>query len=202
MTKKNKVLQTSLVFIGVLLILGTYFLYPAIKKNTFKKDLVQKQMNNKSKIDSNEEKTIEGNIFENIEYKGIYNLNKEFTVKSKKAFVFDEKPDIVHMKNMKVVLYMDDGRKITITSDEGTYNKVTYDSYFVNNVKATDGKIEIKSNNLDLIATEDFASAYNDVFFTDDKSTLRADKVDYDFTTKNYYISMFNNKKIKIKLIQ
>ena len=106
------------------------------------------------------------------------------------------------MKNMKVALHMDDGRIITITSDEGKYNKITYDSYFVNNVKATDGTIIITSNNLDMIATEDFASAYNNVFFTDDKSTLHADQVDYDFTTKNYYISMFSSKKIKIKLIQ
>ena len=202
MTKKNKVLQTFLVFIGVLLILGTYFLYPAVKKNTYKKDLVQKQTNKKSIIDGSEKNEIDGNVFENIEYKGIYNLNKEFTIKSKKAFVYDEKPDIVHMTNMKVILIMDDGRIITITSDEGKYNKVTYDSYFVNNVKATDGKIKITSNNLDLIATEDFVSAYNNVFFTDSQSTLRADKVDYDFTTKNYYISMFNNKKIKIKLVQ
>ena len=164
--------------------------------------MVQKQTNKKSIIDGSEKNEIDGNVFENIEYKGIYNLNKEFTIKSKKAFVYDEKPDIVHMTNMKVILIMDDGRIITITSDEGKYNKVTYDSYFVNNVKATDGKIKITSNNLDLIATEDFVSAYNNVFFTDSQSTLRADKVDYDFTTKNYYISMFNNKKIKIKLVQ
>ena len=37
MTKKNKVLQTFLVFIGVLLILGTYFLYPAVKKKYLQK---------------------------------------------------------------------------------------------------------------------------------------------------------------------
>ena len=103
---------------------------------------------------------------------------------------------------MKATIRMSDGRIVTITSDLGTYNKVTYDSYFEQNVKATDGETVIESNNLDLISTKDFASAYNDVVLTDNESLLLADKVDYDFSTKNYHISMFNNKKIKMKLIK
>ena len=142
------------------------------------------------------------NTFENVEYKGIYNLDKEFTVKSEKAYILDENPEIVHMQTMVVVLQMNDGRIITITSDTGRYNKVTYDSYFVDNVKATDGSTIISSDNLDLIATKDFATAYNDVILKDKKSSLQADKVDYDFVTKKYAISMFDKEKIKIKLVQ
>ena len=196
MTTNKKVLQIVLVSIGFFLILGTYFFYPMIKKNTFKEDMVQKET---VIIDDS---IAEGNAFENIEYKGIFDLNKEFTVMSKKAFILNEKPEIVHMTNMKVTLHMKDGRIIIITSDKGTYNKITYDSYFVDNVKATDGTTVISSNNLDLISTKDFASVYNDVILTDNKNSLYADKLDYDLTTKKYYISMFGNKKIKMKLVQ
>ena len=180
------------------MILGTYFFYPMIKKNTFKQDVIQKESN----IVSDDSKEVKGNTFENVEYKGIYDLNKEFTIRSKKAFILNEKPEIVHMTNMQVLLHMNDGRIVTITSDKGKYNKITYDSYFVDNVKATDGTTIISSKNLDLIASKDFASIYNDVVLIDDKSSLRADKIDYDFVTKNYYISMFSKKKIKMKLIQ
>ena len=197
MILSRKSLQTALVLFGFLLILATYFLYPLLKQKTFKKSIVEKQ----STIvdDDNENKS---NTFENVEYKGIYNLDKEFTVKSEKAYILDENPEIVHMQTMVVVLKMNDGRIITITSDTGRYNKVTYDSYFVDNVKATDGSTIISSDNLDLIATKDFATAYNDVILKDKKSSLQADKVDYDFVTKKYSISMFDKEKIKIKLVQ
>ena len=198
MTINKKILQIFLLSIGFLLILGTYFFYPMMKKNTFKQDIIQKESN----IVSDDSKEVKGNTFENVEYKGIYDLNKEFTIRSKKAFILNEKPEIVHMTNMKVLLYMNDGRIVSITSDRGKYNKITYDSYFVDNVKATDGTTIISSKNLDLIASKDFARAYNDVVLIDDKSSLHADKVDYDFATKNYYISMFSKKKIKMKLIQ
>ena len=197
MILSRKSLQTALVLFGFLLILATYFLYPLLKQKTFKKSIVEKQS---AIVDDDAEN--KSNTFENVEYKGIYNLDKEFTVKSEKAYILDENPEIVHMQTMVVVLQMNDGRIITITSDTGRYNKVTYDSYFVDNVKATDGSTIISSDNLDLIATKDFATAYNDVILKDKKSSLQADKVDYDFVTKKYAISMFDKEKIKIKLVQ
>ena len=197
MILSRKSLQAALVLFGFLLILATYFLYPLLKQKTFKKSIVEKQS---AIVDDDAEN--KSNTFENVEYKGIYNLDKEFTVKSEKAYILDENPEIVHMQTMVVVLKMNDGRIITITSDTGRYNKVTYDSYFVDNVKATDGSTIISSDNLDLIATKDFATAYNDVILKDKKSSLQADKVDYDFVTKKYAISMFDKEKIKIKLVQ
>ncbi len=197
MILSRKILQTTLILFGLLLILATYFLYPLMKQKTFKKSVIEKQS-----IIVDDETDDKGNTFENVEYKGIYNLDKEFTVKSEKAYILNENPEIVHMTKMVVIMSMKDGRVVTITSDSGKYNKITYDSYFEDNVRATDGSTVISSDNLDLIATKDFASAYNDVILKDEKSSLQADKVDYDFVTKNYSISMFNKEKIKIKLVQ
>ena len=56
------------------------------------------------------------------------------------------------------------------------------------------------SDNLDLLATEDSVTVYNNVVMTNDVDSLQADKVKYDFETKSYLISMFGDKKIKIKL--
>ena len=235
MTRNNKIFQFFLLSLGFILIISTYFFYPMVKNNTFKKyladekksvldneivetesndlakvdadDLIETESNDLAKADTDDLIGTENNLkktntFDSIEYKGIYNLDKEFIIKSKKAYIYEIKPEIVHMRNMKATILMSDGRTVTITSDLGTYNKVTYDSYFEQNVKATDGETVIESNNLDLISTKDFASAYNDVVLIDNESLLLADKVDYDFSTKNYHISMFNNKKIKMKLIK
>jgi len=148
-------------------------------------------------IDSNER-----NTFENVEYKGLYDINKPFKVKSEKAYILIKDPDIIYMTNMHVTLHMDDGRVIIITSDKGIYNKVSYDCFFENNVKAIDGETTVLAENLDLLATEDSATVYNNVFLTNDKGSLRADKVYYDFETKYYQVSMFSDKKVKIKLIK
>ena len=275
MSKNNKI-QFTLIFVGLFLILATYFLYPEVKKNSLEKDSVKKESieNDKDKEISDKVKEIieeqlgiekskvteeanltndlgadnfatdkfilaleeefgstiskeeakkiitvgdaiefikdkeimkygqVDNLFENVEYEGMYDLDKKFTVKSEKAYILENKSDIVYMTNMKVSLNMTDGRIIIITSDKGSYNKATYDCYFQENVKATDGETTISSENLDLIATEDFVTIYNDVQLVSEENSLRADKIDYDFVKKNYRISMFDEEKVKIKLVE
>ena len=60
-----------------------------------------------------------------------------------------------------------------------------------------------KAENLDLLATNETASIYNNVILTSERGSLWADQVDYDFNNEKYQVSMFNNKgKVKIKLIE
>ena len=193
MTTNKKIVQLSLISIGLFLILATYFLYPKFMKEGVVED-------NMTKTDISDGK--ERNTFENVKYQGFYDIDKPYIVKAETAYILINDPDIVHMSNMHVALEMDDGRIIIITSDNGSYDKRTYDCFFENNVKAVDGETTVLSENLDLITTEDFATAYNDVFLTNDKGSLRADKIHYDFETKSYRVSMFSDKKVKIKLIK
>ena len=97
---------------------------------------------------------------------------------------------------------MNDGRIVNITSDKGKYNKTTYDCFFVNNVRAIDGETEILSENLDLVATENSVEIYNNVILNYATGSLRADKIDYNFETKYFKVSMFDDKAVKIKVIE
>ena len=198
MTANKRIVQLSLISIGLFLILATYFFYPQMIKNKFLEGKTVEDDLTKTDVIGSKER----NTFENVEYKGLYDMNKPFKVKSEKAYILIKEPDVVYMTNMYVTLDMDDGRVITITSDKGRYNKVTYDCFFENNVKAIDGKTTVLAENLDLLATEDSATVYNNVFLTNDSGSLRADKVYYDFETNHYQISMFSDKKVKIKLIK
>ena len=193
MTANKKIVQLSLISIGLFLILTTYFLYPKfLKEKVAKYDV--------TKTDTTE--STEYNTFENVKYQGFYDIDKPYIVKAETAYILINDPDIVHMSNMHVTLEMDDGRMIIITSDNGSYNKRTYDCFFENNVKAVDGETTVMAENIDLLATEDSAIVYNNVFLTNDKGSLRADKINYDFETKYYQISMFSDEKVKIKLIK
>ena len=198
MTANKRIVQLSLISIGLFLILATYFFYPKMIKNKFLEEETVKHGVTKTDITG----SLERNTFENVEYKGLYDINKPFKVKSEKAYILIKEPDVIYMTNMHVTLDMDDGRVIIITSDKGKYNKVTYDCFFENNVKAIDGETTVLAENLDLLATEDSATVYNNVFLTNDSGSLRADKVYYDFETNHYQISMFSDKKVKIKLIK
>ena len=197
MTSNRKIIQFSLISIGVLLILATYFLYPKIEKN---KLLEEEKIVKKDKDEIVIADKDEANIFEHVEYKGIYNIDTPFVINSDKANITKEEPDIVYMTNMSVILHLNDGRTVTITSDRGRYNKVTYDCYFENNVRAADGESLILAENLDLLSNKNTVSVYNDVVLTGNKGSLQADKINYDLSTRKFNISMFGDKKVKIKM--
>jgi len=192
MKKRNQKIQLGLIFVGFLLILITYLYFPYMKKTDY--------VENKTleKIDEQEEKT----SFESVEYKGLYNLDTPFTIGSKKAYIMNEEPNVVYMTSMHVELYLTDGRIVNIFSDEGKYNKETYDCFFEKNVRATDGETNIFAKNLDLLATKNVVQIYNNVKLMYPNGSLKADKIDYDFETKNFKVSMFNDQPVKMKVIK
>ena len=193
MKKEHQKTQIILISIGIFLILATYFFYPYMKKTQLAK--------NKSIQDDVIESTDEDQetTFENIQYQGIYDLDKTFTVNSEKAYILKNDPDIVYMTNMHVILYLSKGRVVNIVSSQGRYNKVTYDCFFEKNVKAVDGETKILAENLDLLATENLVNIYNNVRINYPTGSLEADKIDYDFETKYFKVSMFNDEDVKMK---
>lgn len=253
MTTNRKIAQLSLIMIGVLLILSTYFFYPAIKEGKFstvknvkenisvqkeieklekkeqalidqiqkkekyrssggvlRKGTLEKLRTDLEKISSSlakkrsdlekVEKLAKNNIFENVTYKG-ENAENPFTIYADRAEV-EENTNIVHMKTMLITIVLRDS-KWKIECATGTYNKVNYDIFCSENVKGTDGNTIIYSRNLDLL-NDKFLTIYNNVQIIDeDESSLYADKVNYDFESKLYHISMFDkDRSVKIKLIK
>ena len=196
MKQKQKKAQIILTSIGLILLLITYFYYPYMKKVKFTDNqVVQKDASNTPDID-------QGTSFENVQYEGVYQINKTFSVMSEKAHILNKEPDVVYMTNMHVILYLDNGRIVNILSNKGRYNKVTYDCFFEDDVRATDEETKIFSDNLDLIATEDSVKIYNNVIVNYPETSLRADKIDYDFVTKYFKVSMFDDKAVKIKVLK
>ena len=196
MKKKQRGVQFVLVSIGLLLLILTYFYYPSIKKDKLLKD--QSVNKDFQKVDDRDQAT----SFENLEYRGLYDLDKPFKVKSKEAYILNQEPDIVYMKNMYVILYLSDNRIVEITSLKGRYNKENYNCFFEQDVLAVDGETIITAENLDLLATKNIMKVYNDVNLDNATGSLQADKIDYNFETKYFKVSMFGDKAIKMKVIQ
>jgi|TARA_B110000196_G_C21131534_1_gene658709 lipopolysaccharide assembly outer membrane protein LptD (OstA) len=191
---KNKKIQVILFFSGFILIFLTYFLYPKVDKKLSERVIIED-----NQTETNEKTS---NTFKNVEYQGIYNFNNNFTIEAEMAQILKDDPDVVLMNNMEANIIMNDGRTVVIFGDKGNYNKQNYDSFFEDNVKVTDGETVILADNLDLVASEDFMLIYNNVSVTNDSGNLIADKINYNFDTKFYKITMYGNKKVKGKLIK
>ena len=85
MTKERKIIQFTLLSIGLLLILATYIFYPNFKEKQAGFDEKALSENEIFEEDSDSIKDEETNTFTNVEYKGFYNLTNPFSIKSDKA---------------------------------------------------------------------------------------------------------------------
>ena len=103
---------------------------------------------------------------------------------------------------MHVILNLSDGRIVEITSLRGRYNKVNYNCFFEQDVLATEGDTIITAKNLDLLSTENFVEIYNNVNLDYATGSLQADKIDYNFETKHFKVSMFDDKAVQMKIIR
>ena len=103
---------------------------------------------------------------------------------------------------MYVILYLKDNRTVEISSLEGRYNKINYNCYFEKDVRATDGETVITAENLDLLATENIMKVYNDVNLDDTTGSLQADSILYDLEKKYITVNNFDDKAVKMKVIQ
>ena len=198
MKTNRKLIQIFLVSIGFLIIIGTYLLYPKIEKNRLKGSVVE----NEQPLIKDKDNENQGSKFEELEFRGFYNFDNPFLIASEEAIISPENSNIVYMTNIKITIEMNDGRTVIIVGDNGKYNKATYDCYLENNVIASDGETEILSDNLNLLSSKDSASIYNNVVVNNKNGQLKADKVDYNFESKYYKISMFRDERVKIKLIE
>ena len=195
MKRKQQKAQLVLISIGLLLILLTYLYYPYMNKNKLQDDQFVQKDSEKTLNDAQ-------STFENVEYEGITSTMQRFSVKSESAYILDKNPDLVFMKKMRVELYLKDGRIVTIISERGKYHKESHDCWFEENVVADDGETKIFANNLDLLATENFVKIYQQVKLIHPTGTLQADQVDYDFETKYFKVSMFDEKIVKMRVFQ
>ena len=136
----------------------------------------------------------------NVTYNGESSGNA-FIVKAERAKITDD-VNLIDMKQMLVTIFFND-EKWFIECAIGTYNKLNYDIFCSKDVKATNEKITVFSQNLDLVADVS-ATIYNEVIIIDENnSTLYADKLDYDFEKKHYKVNMFSKEEsIKIKLVK
>ena len=181
--------QLLLFFVGILLVIVTYIIYPRIGVETREQHLADQQQSDSSDT-----------TFENIKYEGFDANGNRFEIGSKIAEIKSDNPDVTYMEIVNAYFYLKDGRVVTVTSLFATYNRETNDIFFKDEVIIDDGESQLYSDNLDIVTSSNFVKAYNSVRFSENANWMVADKIEIDLSKKISTISMYTDEQVKIKL--
>ncbi len=182
--------QWLLFFVGILLVIVTYIIYPRIGVETRDQYIADKKKQTESS----------DTTFENIKYEGFDANGNRFEIRSKIAEVKSDNPDITYMETVNAYFYLRDGRVVTVRSLFATYNRETNDIFFKDEVVIDDGESQLYSDNLDIVMSSNFVKAYNSVRFSENSNWMVADKIEIDLSKKISTISMYTDEQVKIKL--
>ena len=192
--KKNKIIQFSLVILGITLFFLTYYSSDKDKIVDMNKNILSEDVDGLTKETSN--------IIENANYVGASGA-AFFEMNAAIAEIKYDEPNISHLQDVVVIIKID-GRTIHIRSDKALYNKTTNDSEFWSNVEVKEQDNIITCDNLDLFMSKNLITAYNNlnVKYNSIEGTgfLFADKVDLDILKNEANVFMFKkNDKVRVK---
>ena len=191
MTKRKKKILIIQIFIFLFTILLIYSTY---RDKNIKVEIIDK------KIKQEETAGAEINVFEDVEYKGIDLNGNRYVVKSKIADFDLETPEKINMTIMSATFYFKDGTILTVNGDKGNYNNKSLDMQFRDNIKAVYLTNIIFSDKLDYASKDSLVTISGNVIGESIQGDILADKVVINLINKNINASMFDEKKIKVKL--
>ena len=186
--KKLRIIQFFLLIFALLIIYLTYY-----NKEISNTDLVDSEQTKEALKDEDKD---DGDFFFNIEYTGLDLRGNRYLLKSKKARLDEEKPEIVYMDDVHATFYFKDNTILYIWSDKGIYNNKNFDMQFSENVKAEYLDSKLFAEKANYSNTENYLSIYENVRIDDIRGNLIADKLLFDIKKQNLAISSFNDGKI------
>jgi hypothetical protein len=186
--KKLIIIQVFLLFLGLIIFSSTY-----LKKNQ-NSNLINSQ--DFTEMDQKEK----GNLFYNIEYSGIDLAGNRYIIKSEKAETNLLNEDLIDMSNVTAKFYFKDETVLEVKSDFGVYNNKNLDIKFKKNILANYEESILKAQFAEYSNSLGKLFISNNVYVSDIKGKLKADKLVFDVNDKTLLIESFNNKKINVNV--
>ena len=140
------------------------------------------------------------NVFFNVEYKGLDLNGNRYVVKSEEAKFDEITPELINMKMMTAIFYFKDGTKLKIEGNSGSYNSLTKDMRFKDEILSTYLDYVLNSDNLDFFNKDNYLEIYGNVNGSSSDGNLVADSLKFDISNQTLKISMFDNNNVKVNL--
>jgi len=185
-------IQILLVFLIITISLWFYFKYFNDTSKILDKNLIVKEVET--------DKLSKSTFIDNINYVSSDLENNKYLIAAKKAEIKIENPNIMFLTDVTANILIKNSEIIKITSDFGKYNSKNYDTIFTKNIIITYLKHKITGEHLDFSFLNGYMTISKNVIYKGEKTSLLADKIEIDLTTKDTKIFMIdNNKKVLIE---
>ena len=139
------------------------------------------------------------NLLENLEYKTFDKNGNGYLLRAKHGETLIDRQNTLLLKEVDGQVNLKDKSTIYITSKYANYNKNNFDTNFFTNVVVVYEDSIAKSDNFDIFFSNNGATMYNNVYYTNNFLNSKADKIDVDLISGDIDISMYDeNEKIKI----
>ena len=137
---------------------------------------------------------------DNVNYISSDTRGNRYQITAKQAEIKIEESDVMYLENVVAYIFIKDSDTIMITSNFGEYNSKNYDTIFSENVIILYPGHKITGEYLDLSFLKNLGTISKDVIYKGEKTSLFADKVEINLTTKDTKIFMDDkNKKVLVK---
>tara|TARA_B100000963_G_scaffold132683_1_gene115526 strand:- start:1445 stop:2023 length:579 start_codon:yes stop_codon:yes gene_type:complete len=178
-------------FKGLLILLIFLITFFLVYSNFFKKT-----QTNKTEISEIEEKNFTNtNVIRDIKYSSKDLRGNEYLILAKEGEIDLDDTDIIYLKNVKAFIKLiEKNEKITVISDFGKYNTITYDTIFSQNVNIEYLDNKITGDYLDFSMIKNLLIISKNVVYTNPNNILKADVVELDTITKDTKIFMYDSK--------
>ena len=191
---KTKFIQISLLLLAFFLIFFTYFF------NLKKKQPSTTNLDQIKTIEPDGQKEKVVNTFLDVQYSGFDKNGNKFVIGSKYANFKIDRPNVIRMEQTLCTFYFKDGTNLTIVSDYGIYNNVTDDMEFTENVKMNYLENILFSEKANFFNVKNKLLIEGNIKTKSPEGELQADKLDINLDSKKLKTSMYNDKKVNIKV--
>ena len=172
--KKLRLIQFSLLALGSLIIIFTYFSKLDNTNKAISSKLGEKVKNEVS------QQNIDGNVF-NVEYTGLDLEGNRFILKSEEARNSKDNPEIILMKSVNGSFYFKNGSNLIIKSNKGIYNNKTLDMIFEDKIIASYEGSELEAQRAEYSNSGSFITITENVKeVSDSKGVIVADELYFD----------------------
>lgn len=179
----NKKLLLQIFLISLTLIFSVIFFNQTFKKE---KDILVKK--------ENEKKLPENNLIEGIRYFSKDIKGNTYLIESKNGTLDQDNTDIIYLIDVVAEINFDKDQKIKVTSNKATYNVSNFDTEFTDNVKLIYDDNKITCKNIIVKFTENYAILDGNLIYKNLLTSLYADRMEVDLTSRKTKTSMKNNK--------
>ena len=148
---------------------------------------------------NNVQKEKQSDTIKDLQYLSKDTNGNTYLVRAKNGVVNMENSDLINLFDVNAKITFDKNKIVTITANKASYNNSNNDTEFSENVYLIYDNHHLKSKNLLIKFSENYAKIYNDVIYNDFFTILFADKIEVDLINRTSKISMFEEKqKVKV----